>query len=53
MMLDFEAESRHKKVLNGIRNKWRNISSKYSQKINKKKQIQLNNKKLLKIFIGQ
>ena len=42
MMLDFEAESRHKKVLNGIRNKWRNISSKYSQKI---KAIKVENKK--------
>jgi len=42
MMLDFEAESRHKKVSNGIRNKWRNISSKYSQKI---KAIKVENKK--------
>ena len=42
MILDFEAESRHKKVLNGIRNKWRNISSKYSQKI---KAIKVENKK--------
>ena len=42
MMLDFEAETRHKKVINGIRNKWRIASSKYSEKI---KSIKIENKK--------
>ena len=42
MMLDFEAETRHKKVINGIRNKWRIVSSKYSQKI---KTIKIENMK--------
>ena len=33
MMSDFEAETRHKSILNGIRNKWRVASSKYQEKI--------------------
>lgn len=33
MMKDFESESRHKKYLNGIRNKWRAESCKYKEKI--------------------
>lgn len=42
MMIDFETETRHKKILNGIRNKWRITSSKYSEKI---KSIKVENKK--------
>ena len=34
MMIDFETETRHKKIINGIRNKWRVASSKYLEKIN-------------------
>ena len=41
-MDNFDTETRHKKIINGIRNKWRNISSKYSQKI---KAIKVENKK--------
>jgi len=33
MMSDFEAETRHKNFLNGIKNKWRVAGSKYQQKI--------------------
>ena len=33
MMIDFETETRHKKIINGIRNKWRIASSKYYEKI--------------------
>ena len=42
MMIDFETETRHKKIINGIRNKWRIASSKYSEKI---KSIKIENKK--------
>lgn len=42
MMIDFETETRHKKIINGIRNKWRIESSKYSEKI---KSIKQENKK--------
>ena len=42
MMLDFETETRHKKIINGIRNKWRVASSKYLEKI---KTIKIENKK--------
>ena len=42
MMLDFETETRHKKIINGIRNKWRVASSKYLEKINT---IKIENKK--------
>ena len=42
MMIDFETETRHKKILNGIRNKWRITSSKYSEKI---KSVKVENKK--------
>ena len=41
MMIDFETETRHKKIINGIRNKWRIASSKYSEKI---KSINIENK---------
>ena len=41
-MLDFETETRHKKIINGIRNKWRVASSKYLEKINT---IKIENKK--------
>ena len=33
MMIDFETETRHKQIINGIRNKWRIASSKYYEKI--------------------
>ena len=33
MMSDFEAETRHKNFLNGIRNKWRAASSKFKEKV--------------------
>jgi len=33
MMSDFEAETRHKNFLNGIKNKWRVASSKYHEKV--------------------
>ena len=42
MMIDFETETRHKKIINGIRNKWRIASSKYYEKI---KSIKVENKK--------
>ena len=32
MMSDFETESRHKKYLNGIKNKWRAASCKYLER---------------------
>ena len=32
-MSDFEAETRHKNFLNGIKNKWRVAGSKYKKKI--------------------
>ena len=33
MMSDFETESRHKKYLNGIKNKWRAASCKYLERV--------------------
>ena len=33
MMMDFETETRHKKIMNGIRNKWRLASSKFLEKV--------------------
>jgi len=42
MMNDFETETRHKKVINGIRNKWRIESNKYHEKI---KNIKIENRK--------
>ena len=33
MMKDFESESRHKKYLNNIKNKWRAASCRYKEKI--------------------
>ena len=41
-MSDFEAETRHKNILNGIKNKWRVASSKYQEKI---QNIKIANKK--------
>ncbi len=33
MMKDFESETRHKKYLNNIKNKWRSASCKYKEKM--------------------
>jgi hypothetical protein len=33
MMSDFETETRHKKIINGIKNKWRIASTKYLEKV--------------------
>ena len=33
MMIDFETETRHKKIINGIKNKWRIASTKYLEKV--------------------
>ena len=33
MMKNFESESRHKKYLNGIKNKWRAASCKYLKRV--------------------
>ena len=33
MMSDFETETRHKKITNGIKNKWRIASTKYLEKV--------------------
>lgn len=46
MMSNFELESRHKKFLNNIRNKWRTASSKHMEKV---EQIKLKNKNLEKL----
>ena len=45
-MSDFELETRHKKFLNNIRNKWRTASSKHMEKV---EQIKLKNKNLEKL----
>ena len=42
MMIDFETETRHKKVINGIKNKWRIETDKYNEKM---KNIKMENKK--------
>ena len=44
-MSDFEAETRHKNFLNGIKNKWRVAGSKYQQKIKNIKIAKEKNKK--------
>ena len=43
MMSDFETETRHKKIINGIKNKWRIASTKYLEKVDS---IKDRNKKL-------
>lgn len=46
MMKNFESESRHKKYLNGIKNKWRAESCKYKEKV---ELIKIKNEKLNKM----
>ncbi len=46
MMRNFESESRHKKYLNGIKNKWRAASCKYKEKV---EFIKMKNEKLNKM----
>ena len=46
MMKNFESESRHKKYLNGIKNKWRAASCKYKEK---EEFIKMKNEKLNKM----
>ena len=46
MMKDFESESRHKKYLNNIKNKWRAASCRYKEKI---ENIKIKNEKLDKM----
>ena len=46
MMKNFESESRHKKYLNGIKNKWRAASCKYKEKV---EFIKMKNEKLNKM----
>ena len=46
MMSDFEAESRHKKILNGIKNKWRAASCKYLEKV---ESIKIKNEQLYRM----
>ena len=45
MMKNFESESRHKKFLNGIKNKWRAASCRYKEKV---ALIKIKNEKLNK-----
>ena len=45
-MSDFEAETRHKNFLNGIKNKWRAASCKYKEKV---EFIKMKNEKLNKM----
>lgn len=47
MMMDFETETRHKKIMNGIRNKWRLASSKFLEKVDsiKDRNMKLDKKK--------
>ena len=46
MMKNFESESRHKKFLNGIKNKWRASSCRYKEKV---ALIKIKNEKLNKM----
>jgi hypothetical protein len=46
MMKNFESESRHKKYLNSIKNKWRAASCKYKEKV---QLIKIKNEKLNKM----
>ena len=45
MMSDFESESRHNKILNGIKQKWRAVSCYYKEKVENIKKL---NEKLFK-----
>lgn len=45
MMSDFESESRHNKILNGIKQKWRAVSSQYREKVDN---IKKKNEKLFR-----
>ena len=45
MMSDFESESRHNKILNGIKQKWRAVSCSYKEKVENIKKL---NEKLFK-----
>ena len=45
MMSDFESESRHNKILNGIKQKWRAVSSQYREKVDN---IRKQNEKLFR-----
>ena len=46
MLDNFELESRHQKIINGIKSKWKNIGLKYKEKLNEYKK---QNKKIYKI----
>ena len=39
MMSDFESESRHNKILNGIKQKWRAVSCSYKEKVENIKKL--------------
>ena len=45
MMADFESESRHNKILNGIKQKWRAVSCSYKEKVENIKKL---NEKMFK-----
>ena len=45
MMSDFESERRHNKILNGIKQKWRAVSSQYREKVDN---IRKQNEKLFR-----
>ena len=45
LMSDFESESRHNKILNGIKQKWRAVSSQYREKVDN---IRKQNEKLFR-----
>ena len=45
MMSDFESESRHNKILNGIKQKWRAVSCSYKEKVENIKKL---NEKMFK-----
>ena len=46
MLDNFELESRHQKIINGIKSKWKNIGLKYKEKLNEYKK---QNEKIYKI----
>ena len=51
MMKDFESETRHKKILNDIKKKWKDISGKYSERVEMAKEnVQKINKSKDKAF---
>ena len=45
MMSDFESESRHNKIINGIKQKWRAVSCSYKEKVENIKKL---NEKMVK-----